>query len=159
MKKTLLFLSILILGITSCTKTEYIEPEPALNPNMAYVVELPANGWERVSNSEVKFDIPMRDLDAYIMGQGNVSVALSFDNEESYEVLPTTFDGFSYSINYGIGWITITKEDPLAEDVAVPAPNRPVVAKIVLSETDYIDYQGLFNSPTPGVNFQKLELK
>lgn len=159
MKKTLLFLSIMILGITSCTETEYIQPEPALNPNIAYVVELPANGWERVSNRMVKFDIPMRDLTEYFVLQGNVAVALSFDNEDSYDALPATLDGISYSVNYGIGWVTITMDDPLAENVNIPAPTGLVVAKIILSETDYVDYQGLFNSPNPGINFQKLELK
>jgi len=159
MKKTLLFLSVMILGITSCTETEYIQPEPALNPNIAYVVKIQPNSWERVSNRMVKLDIPLRDLNEYFMGQGNVSVALSFDDEDSYDVLPATIDGISYSVNYGIGWVTITMDDPLAENVNIPAPTGVVVAKIILSETDYVDYQGLFNSPNPGINFQKLELK
>lgn len=159
MKKTLLFLSIMILGITSCTETEYIQPEPALNPNIAYVVELPANGWQRISREMVRFDIPMRDLTEYFMLQGNVSVALSFDDENTFDVLPATIDGISYSVSYRIGRISIIMDDPLAEEVDVPAPTGLVVAKIVLSETDYVDYQGLFNSPNPGINFQKLELK
>lgn len=160
MKKTLLFLSILILGITSCTKTEYIEPGPVENPNVAFIVELVPNDWERVSDAKIKVDIPLRDLTEYYLLQGNVAVALSFDGEDSYDVLPMTVDGLAYSVNYTIGWITIVIDDPLAEDVAVtPFPSGPVVAKIVLTATDFLDYQGLFNSPTPGVNFQKLELK
>lgn len=82
------------------------------------------------------------------MLQGGVAVALSFDNEQTYDVLPTTFAAQAYSVNYSIGMVTIYIEDPIADDdIRIEAPSSDITAKIILTTTDYLDYQGLFDSP------------
>lgn len=156
MKKHLLLIcSLLLIGFSACDD-DNDNYQPIENPNTAFVVTLDPNGWERVSNSLVAFDIPLQDLTEYYLLQGGVGVALSFDNEASYDVLPTTFGGQSYSINYAIGLITIYIEDPIAEEaVTVPIPETDIVAKIILTTTDYLDYQGLFDAP--GIQFKELK--
>lgn len=146
MKKHLLLIcSLLLIGFSACDDDDNVQPIE--NPNTAFVVTLDPDGWVRESNSLVAFDIPLQDLSEYYLLQGGVAVALSFDNESSYDVLPTTFAGQSYSVNYAIGLITIYIEDPIADDgINVPLPDQDIIAKIVLTTTDYLDYQGLFNS-------------
>ena len=158
MKKTLLFFcAFLIIGITACTKTEYVQPPEAENPNRAYVLALEPNKWQRESNAKIYYDIPLRDLTEYYMLQGGVAVALSFDEEDSYEILPTTSEGIAYSVNYGIGWVTIIADDPLADDgVTTNFPEADIYAKIILSTTDYVNYQGIFNSPGSNTMFKNL---
>ena len=48
-----------------------------------------------------------------------VSVAMSFDGENSYDILPATFDGVAYSVRYSVGKITIYGEDPLKNKLEV----------------------------------------
>lgn len=146
-----------LMGFSACEDKDDAVP---LNPNVAFIVELDANGWTRESNSLIRFDIPLQDLSDYYMDQGGVSVALSFDNEGSYDILPATFEGVSYSINYTTGWITVYAADPLADDsITIDFPNGNIVAKIILTETDYLDYQGVFNDPASDKMFTPLNLK
>jgi len=148
----------LATGLLACTKKEYIEPGEVENPNTAYIVTLDADNWQRVSNAKIKYDIPLQDLTDYYLLQGGVAVAVSFDGEESYDILPATSEGIAYSVNYGIGWITIFADDPLADDnVTIDFPGADMYAKIILSTTDYIDYQGIFNSPSPEFKFKRIE--
>jgi len=158
MKKTITFLcAILIVGLTACTKTEYVQPPEVENPNTAFVLELDPSKWQRESNAKIFYDIPLRDLNEYYMLQGGVAVALSFDDEESYEILPTTSEGIAYSVNYTIGWVTIIADDPLADDgVTTNFPEGVIDAKIILTTTDYLDYQGIFNSPKSNNIFKTL---
>lgn len=148
MKKNLLFLFslVLIIGFSACTKTDRDnQPE---NPNRSYVVKLPSANWVRVSSSVIRFDIPLRDLTEYYLLQGGVAVALSFDNEDSYDVLPSTFEAIAYSVNYGIGEVSIFAEDPLADSrVTISIPSGDVFAKIILSRTNFIDYNGVYRGP------------
>lgn len=150
----------LILGFSACTKTEYVDRfEEVDNPNKSYIVVLKPNKWVRVSPARIRYDIPLRDLNDYYMDQGGVALALSFDGEASYDILPATFDGLAYSINYGIGEISILVDDPLGtDDIDVNAPTGDVVAKIILSTTDYVDYTGFFNSPSTQFDFKPLNL-
>ena len=156
MKRSLLFLCVLFfIGLTACEKTNYVEPNYE-NPNKAFIVTLDPNHWQQISNAKIAYDIPLKDLTEYYQLQGGVAVALSFDGEESYDVVPTTSDGLAYSVNYAIGWITIYADDPLADDnVQTIPPTGDVTAKIILTTTDYFDYQGLFKAP--GVDFKQLK--
>jgi len=156
MKRSLLMLCVLlIIGLTACEKTKYVEPTYE-NPNTAFIVTLKPSGWKRISNAKIAYDIPLKDLTEYYLLQGGVAVALSFDDEDSYDVLPTTSEGIAYEVNYAIGWVTIYADDPLADDnVTTTFPTGDIVAKIILTTTDYLDYQGLFNSP--GIEFKQLK--
>jgi hypothetical protein len=149
MKKNLLFLFsiVLIIGFSACTKTEYRDVVPE-NPNRSYVVTMASANWVRVSPSLIRYDIPLRDLTEYYLLQGGVAVALSFDNEDSYDVLPSTFEAVAYSINYGIGEISVFAEDPLADSrVTISIPSGNVYAKILLSTSDFFDYNGVYRGP------------
>jgi len=156
MKRPLLFLcALLVIGLTACEKNNNVQPVYE-NPNTAFVVTLDPSGWERISNAKIAFDIPLKDLTEYYLLQGGVAVALSFDDEDSYEILPATSEGIAYSVNYAIGWVTIYADDPLADDgVQTTFPTEDITAKIILSTTDYLDYQGMFNSPE--VEFKQLK--
>lgn len=135
----------LIIGSAACTKTERIEPD---NPNRSYVVTMTSAKWVRESPSLIRYDIPLRDLTEFYMLQGGVAVALSFDNESSYDLLPSTFSAIAYSVNYGIGEVSIFAEDPLADTgVTIAIPSGDVFAKIILSATDFFDYNGVYKGP------------
>jgi len=126
-----------MMGMYSCTKTEYV-PDPQLS-SRTYVREIVANNWKRESNALIYCDIPLNDLKDYYILQGSVSVALSFDDEVSYEVLPATIDAVSYSINYTTGFVTIYADDPLSDDGVVTPIPASVIVKIVLSDSEFID--------------------
>lgn len=151
---------VLIIGFSACTKTEYVDRGEVENPNKAYVATLTPNNWKRVSNALVQYEIPLSALTDYYILQGGVAVALSFDGEERiYSVLPSTFDGLAYSVDYEEGWVVISIDDPLADDgVMVNPPTANVQAKIILSTTDFFNYTGFFNSPSTQFDFKPLNL-
>lgn len=159
MKKifSLLIGASLLFGFSSCEDDNDVVP---LNPNVAFIVDLYPNDWERVSKSLISVDIPLHDLSDYYVDQGGVSVALSFDEEATYDVLPANFDGVTYSINYTTGLITIFAQDPLAdEEVDIGFPDGLIVAKIILTETDFLEYQGVFNDSLSEKTFKRITLQ
>lgn len=125
------------LTLSSCEKTNIIENFYP-NPNKSFVYTILAAQW--VDNGyQIFHTLNLPELTNYYIKQGGVSVAMSFDNEESYDILPATFDGVAYSVRYSLGRVTIYAEDPLADSsILVPIPNK-VIVKIVLSETDYVE--------------------
>ena len=135
-KAILIFCTILIVGLVSCNKTEYIQPEPT---NKTFVRELVAGDWDRVSNALIKCDIPLNDLTDYYILQGNVSVALSMDNEVSYDALPATISAISYTVNYTKGFVTIYADDPLSDDAVITPIPSSVAVKIVLSQSEFVN--------------------
>lgn len=125
-------------ALSSCTKTELIESDYI--PNFSYVYTITQNqwAWEDGVSHQVYHDKAIPDLTDYYLLEGNVSVAISFDNEESYDILPTTFNGISYSVNYTVGAVSIYAEDPLADpEIEIPLPNAAVV-KVVLSDAQFM---------------------
>src|SRR3546814_8220552 len=95
MKKTLLFLcSILIIGVTACTKTEYVQPD---FPNRTVHANISKNQWTSNSDQtkwEVELSVP--DIDALIMDHGTVLVDIAFDQtsdgEWIYEPLSDVYE-------------------------------------------------------------------
>lgn len=158
MKKifSLCIVAFLLISFSSC-EDDNAQP---LNPNVAFIVDIQPGDWNRISNSLISVDIPLQDLSDYYVDQGGVSVALSFDGEGTYDVLPATFDGIAYSINYTTGLITVFAEDPLADDaVDISFPDGTLVAKIILTETDYLEYQGAFNDTLSEKTFKRITLQ
>ncbi|MFB2120186.1 hypothetical protein [Parapedobacter sp. 2B3] len=137
MKKhvTLVVGLLIVVGMSSCTK-EYYD----VVPSQTFVYRINQNGWTWENNvsHQVYHTKTLPELTDYYLLEGGVSVAISFDNENSYDVLPTTFNGVAYSVNYTVGAITIFAEDPLADPgIEIPLPDAAVV-KVILSESDFI---------------------
>jgi len=137
MKKylTLVVGLITIVGMTSCTKEYYDTVR-----SQTFIYPISQNGWTWQDNVsyQVYHTKALPELTDYYLLEGGVNVAISFDGENSYDILPTTFNGIAYSVNYTIGAITIFAEDPLAEaDIEIPIPD-PAVVKVILSESDFI---------------------
>ena len=124
-----------ILGMSSCTK-EYYD----MVPGQTFIYTIATNEWDWEDNVsyQVFHTKPLPELNDYYLLEGGVSVAISFDGEDSYDILPTTFNGVAYSVNYTVGAITIFAEDPLAEStIEIPLPDAAVV-KVILSDSDFI---------------------
>ncbi|MGV3761082.1 hypothetical protein [Parapedobacter sp.] len=137
MKKylTLVVGLITIIGISSCTK-EYYDTVPS----QTFIYQIDQNSWEW--ENDVSYQVfhtkTLPELTDYYLLEGGVSVAISFDGENSYDILPTTFNGIAYSVNYEVGAVTIFAEDPLADaGIEIPLPDAAVV-KVILSESDFI---------------------
>lgn len=126
---------VVLMAISSCEKT-YITNSP--NPNKSFVYTIFSNQWTD-NGYQIFHTLNLPELTNYYIKQGGVSVAMSFDNEQSYDILPATFDGVAYSVRYSLGKVTIYAEDPLIDpSIMVPIPDK-VMVKVILSETDYIE--------------------
>lgn len=123
-------------ALSSCTKTEVIENIP--NYSYVYTIAQDQWNWDEGVTYQVYYDKAVPDLTDYYLLEGNVSVAISFDDEASYDILPTTFDGMAYSVNYTVGSVTIFAEDPLADSgIEIPLPDNAVV-KVILSDASFV---------------------
>lgn len=123
-----------ILAFSACETTN-VYP----NTSKSFIYSINTNQW---ADHEfwISHTINLPELTDYYVQQGNVSVAISFDDEESYTALPATFDGVSYWVNYARGRVTIYAEDPLFDDnILIPLPEEQVKVKIVLTEADYVE--------------------
>ena len=126
-----------LISLSSCEKTQIIENFYP-NPNKSFIYSINANQWTD-RGYQIYHVINLPELTNYYIQQGGVSVAVSFDNEQSYDILPATFNGVAYSVRYSLGRVTIYAEDPLFDsNIMVPIPDK-VMVKIILTETDYID--------------------
>lgn len=125
-----------LAGLTSCTK-EYYSPPP--NKTFIYTISTDDWSWDEGVLNQIYYDIDLPELTDYYVDQGVVSVSISVDDEISYNILPATIMGTSYSVNYTTGFVTIYAEDPIFDpDFEVPIPDRTIKVKITLSEADYI---------------------
>ncbi len=133
---TLVVGSVAILGLSSCTK-EYYDVVP--NRTFVYTIQPNQWTWNQGVVNQIYHDIDLPELTRYYVEQGIVSVAISEDNEESYDILPATIAGTSYSVNYTTGFVTIYAEDPIFDpDFEIDLPTRAIRVKITLSEADFI---------------------
>lgn len=127
----------LLISMSSCEKTQIIENFYPL-PNKTYVYTVSGNSWVGNTN-RISHQINLPELTNYFLLQGGVAVAISFDNEASYDVLPATIDGVAYSVNYSIGKVVLFAEDPIMEPGITVNPPASLKVKIILSESDYIN--------------------
>ena len=133
---TLTIVFIGIFGFTSCTK-EYYD----IIPNRTFIYTIQPNQWEWDNNviNQIYYDINLPELTNYYVDQGIVSVAISVDNEASYNTIPATIVGTAYSVNYTTGFVTIYAEDPIFDpNFEVPIPDRTITVKVTLSDSDFI---------------------
>src|SRR5690554_868845 len=109
------------------------------NTSKSFVYTIDEDAWVD-EGFRIYTDINLPELTEYYLKQGGVNVSISFNDESSYDVLPSTFDGVAYSVNYSRGRVTIIGEDPLIdENILIPLPENTAHIKIVLTETDYSD--------------------
>lgn len=126
-----------LVFFSSCEKTNIIENFYP-NPNKSFIYTIFANQWND-SGYHINHTLNLPELTDYYIRQGGVSVAISFDGEQSYDILPATFDGIAYSVRYSLGKVTIYAEDPIIDqNIVIPIPDE-IVVKIILSETDYVE--------------------
>jgi len=140
MKRLLLALAIATASFvvfTSCTK-EYITQEHYdMVPAQTMVYERSAADWE--GSGQQKFlDLSVQEITSYYINQGIVTVALSFNNEQTYQALPATIEGVSYSFEYTVGRVTIFAEDPIMAGENIPIPTNAVF-KISLIDADWVE--------------------
>lgn len=122
--------------LSSCTKEYY---DTVLSKTMVY--ERSAGSWQNDPNTPARkyLDLPVRELTQYYRNQGIVTVAMSVDNEESYQAIPATIDAVSFSYDYVIGSVRIYAEDPLMDDgINVPVPTNAVF-KVSLTDADWVE--------------------
>lgn len=137
MKKILLALVLLSSSgafLSSCTK-EYYDTVPS--KTMIYEKSSSRYPWEGSDNSAY-FTLPIPELTQYYVNQGIVSVAISMDNEATYQAIPATIYGVSYSYEYWPGQLRIYGEDPIMEDGSYVELPDDLVIKVSLSDADWI---------------------
>lgn len=136
MKRILLAIAIAsasLATMSSCTK-EYYD----MVPSKTMIYERSANQWQGTGNRKY-IDLPVKELTSYYLQQGVVSVAMSTDNETSYQAIPATIDAVSFSYDYVVGSIRVYAEDPIMEtgvNVTLPAN---AVFKISLTDADFVE--------------------
>lgn len=136
MKRILLALAIAgasLATLSSCTK-EYITNNSL--PGVSYVYPVKSNQWTRISGTNTfEFRQNIGDLDDRYFQDGNVSVAISYDNNKTtYEIIPATIEDFDYSANYSIGVVRI-----FAEDIgggSTVSPPGDMYIKVVLTDNE-----------------------
>lgn len=137
MKKFLTLLGFLIiLGMSSCTK-EYYD----VVPSQTFRYDVSPNQWIRPDGAanQIYADIDLPELTDYYVDQGIVAIAVSYDNDATYEILPATIDGVSFSVNYTTGSVRIYAQDPIMETgVTVDIPDKTLIVKITLTDADLI---------------------
>ncbi|HMR18250.1 MAG TPA: hypothetical protein PKA53_03025 [Sphingobacterium sp.] len=139
MKRILLALVLATVStamLSSCTK-EYYE----MVPSKTFIYEKTATRypWEDVSDNSIFFTLPINELTQYYVNQGIVSVAISPDNESTYQTIPATIGGISYSYDYQVGLIRVYAEDPIMEDGSFVNPPNNLVIKVSLTDADWIE--------------------
>lgn len=134
MKKLLLAFAIgtaSLMSFTGCTK-EYITN---YLPGTSYVYTIKTNQWSATGNpKEFVYEQSIPDLDSRYFEDGDVSVAISYDNNETtYEIIPAIIGDYSFSANYSIGKVRI-----YAEYIGSGPTLRPenMITKIVLSDNE-----------------------
>ncbi len=137
MKKYLFLMIALVglVGMSGCDKND----DSYYNPNRTFIYTIGSSDWSLNSDGSISYDINLPELTSYYLTQGLVSVSLSGDGEKSYDILPSTFQGVAYSVNYTEGFVSIYGEDPLADSTyPIEAPKGDIVIKVVLSDSDYV---------------------
>lgn len=138
MKKSILFLcTILIIGISSCTKTKYIDRE---NPNRTIVFQINSADWKSTDGGVTWYfetdQIP--EIDNLILVSGTVLGDISFENG-IWIPLNTVKAGVSYRFDYSDSYILVEAQysGGFADDV-LPKPD-PATLKVLLFDSQLID--------------------
>lgn len=135
MKKILLALLIgtaTLATTSSCTK-EYYD----VVPSITMVYTRTASQWASQSINTKYVDLNVPELTDYYVDQGIVTVAISFDGEKTYNGIPATINGISYSYDYTTKSIRIYAQDPINANVPVLVPAN-IHVKVSLTKADFV---------------------
>jgi len=102
--------------------------------NTSYFANINSGQWSSMSGIAY-YDVAVDDLTQYYLQEGFVSTAISFDGEASYQILPATFEGISYSVEYAPGRVTVYAENATSRNRLDNIPQGKL--KIILSDVDY----------------------
>ncbi len=135
MKKILtLVCCTILIAATSCTK-KYISPA---NTTVIYTIA-GTTGWVESTDSEGNSAYASKlkelpELDQYAQENNGVLVYLSYDGGKTYDALPETYNGVSYSYTTTVGKITIYAQNSDGSPLA-KAPVDDLTIKVVLVES------------------------
>ena len=133
MKRLLLALAIAsasLVTLSSCTK-EYITN---YLPGYSYVYTIKSNQWVQTEPKVYRFEQNISDLDDRYFEDGHVSVAISYDNNETtYEIIPAAIGNYIFTANYSIGKVRIYAE---YRGTGTPTPPASMLTKIVLTDNE-----------------------
>lgn len=129
MNKTFLLFALPLIIFSSCKKevTEVKQVDQAFSA----VYTIQPGDWKTTDNGysySVDFEVP--ELDNVIYQNGAVLVYLSFNGTSYYEALPQVFDGITYGVIHGNGYVGVDMS--ALSGNAIDPPAQPVSAKIVL---------------------------
>lgn len=123
------------LAVTSSCTKEYYDTVPSITK----IASKNANQWVLESDNLIYVDVNVPELTDYYVDQGITNVSISFDQEKTYNAIPATIEGVSYSYNYTTGSVRIYAEDPILESGVIIDPPSHIVIKISLTEADYVE--------------------
>ena len=137
MKTILAVLGCLILFVgTSCTKQYVTATTP--NKTVLFTV-LGTSGWSPSTDqsggqsySAALTQLP--ELDSYVQQNDGVLVYFSYDGGATYEALPETYNGISYSYTSTIGAISLFAQGSDGSQLSAP-PSSDIQVKVVLVES------------------------
>jgi hypothetical protein len=129
MKRILTILSCAVLfAASSCTK-QYIEPG---NTNQTVYANIATTDWTLYTDGSgaksYTAPIAVNFLSQGFVQSGAVSVAISYDNGNTFEELPETYDGIAYSYTYNAGNVSLYAQS--SDGTTATAPTSAIVAKI-----------------------------
>ena len=133
MKRILLAFAIAsasLATLSSCTK-EYITN---YLPGYSYVFNIKSTQWVQIEPKAFRFEQNIADLDSRYFEDGNVSVAISYDNNQTtYEIIPATIGDYLFTANYSIGKVRIFAE---YRGTGTPTAPANMITKIVLTDNE-----------------------
>ena len=138
MKRLLLAFAIAgasLITFNSCTK-EYITNN--FVPSQTMIYERFAKDWTGSKNS-IYVDLNVKELTQYYMDQGIVTLAMSQDGEKTFQAIPGTIDGISYSFDYQLGSIRVYIEDPIMDNGVTIDPPAKAIFKVSLTDADWVE--------------------
>lgn len=134
-KYLIILVGAVLMVTTSCTTKEYYD----VVPSISIIYQKTDSQWSEFDTYNIYTDLDVPELTRYYVEQGIVNVAMSFDNESTYNGLPATIDGVSYSYDYAVGSIRIYAQDPIMEEgIEINIPER-VHFKVSLTEARYVE--------------------